>query len=97
MQAEFPNAFQFLGGYFHQEYPVDSGNPDGALERFIADSPPETRLFVALELRRLLIQFQGKALARVIFELGCDYRPEANGTTTADWLHNVACKLEDSL
>ncbi len=54
LKGNFPELFNFLAGYFHQDW---EGTPESVVGRFIADALPETRRSTIAELDRLLGQF----------------------------------------
>jgi hypothetical protein len=91
----YPALAQFLGGYFHQDFLLDYGNPDGAIAAFVTGEPPESIHAACNELEQVipLIEWMDdpeKFLWRV---LGCYYLPKADGLTVADWLKHVHKKL----
>lgn len=91
----YPALEQFLGGYFHQDFSLDYGNPDGAIAAFLNEASQESIRTTCSELEQVIPLIEGmddpeKFLWQV---LGCYYLPKADGLTVADWLKHVHKKL----
>ncbi|MFD2882572.1 contact-dependent growth inhibition system immunity protein [Pseudomonas lini] len=41
MSARFPALFQFLAGYFHEDWSCDHESEDDVVRSFVAESSPE--------------------------------------------------------
>jgi hypothetical protein len=95
---EFPELVQFLGGYFHQDFLLDYGNPNAAIEAYLAESPLESILSACKELERIipLLEQMDKPETFLWQTLGCYYDPKADGLTVVDWLNQVRKKLAAS-
>jgi hypothetical protein len=50
-QERWPNLFQFLGGYLHQDWPIHSASPEQAVEQAVADWTLDGRQLVLKEWR----------------------------------------------
>jgi hypothetical protein len=97
-KEEFENAFQFLAGYFHQDFGVEFGEPEIAVGKFIEDSEVTVRAAVVSELRRVIQESSERELEDAVFELGCYYSPQRHrGITMAVWLQQVLAQIEKSL
>ena len=91
---QFPALEQFLGGYFHQDFRLDHGSPDGAIEAFVSDATQEQIQAASAELEQALsVIEQMDDPQKLLRALGCDYLPSAHGLTVANWLSHVHKKL----
>ena len=48
-EANWPNLFQFLGCYLHQDWPEESGTPEAAVDLAVAETQHEELKLVATE------------------------------------------------
>jgi len=94
-ETAYPELFQFLGGYFHQDWALDATTPTEVVRGFLAEAPTEQVAGVVAEVDRLLAgEPSDAALARVVYEeLGCDYDPTPDGVSVRDWLRHVRASL----
>ena len=96
MDARLPNLQLLLAGYFHQDFELEPGDPENALRRFMAEEQPATISDCADEIGALFAAHPDeRTLARPALDLGCYYRPEADGHTTRSWLQHVARELRE--
>lgn len=85
--SAFPQLQQFLGGYFHQDWPVDSDGWEEVAADFVAESPVAVVTETAAELRTLLAAGYGDVELEAIIEgLGGDVDPTAFNLRADDWL-----------
>ncbi len=92
---DYPSLSQFLGAYFHQDFMLDYGSPDGAITTFLAEASPEFVAEVCNDLINVILLLERthdheNFLWRV---LGCNYRPIADGLTIEEWLKHVHEKI----
>lgn len=94
-----PNLEQFLGGYFHQDFVLDYGDPDHAIAAFLAEATPESVQAVCSELDQLipLVEHKDDPEKLLWQVLGCYYYPKADGLSVADWLKHVRSKLQERM
>jgi hypothetical protein len=82
---------QFLGGYFHQDWPDDAPSWQAVVERYRGENTDAGR--VAQEIVQLIQCHPGDdSLVAELNRLGCYYWPEAPGSYRA-WLSEVAVAL----
>ena len=94
--SELADLKSFLGAYFHEDWPIESGNPDGAIQLFL-DSAPSAALRV-----RIVSQINDYLHAKeeagieegLLKDLGCYYLPSADGMRASAWLEHVANRLK---
>lgn len=97
-KKKFENAFQFLGGYFHQDFGVEFGEPEIAVGKFINENSAAARAAVLNELRQIIAESSEQELDDAVFELGCYYSPQRHrGITMVAWLQQVVAQIEQSL
>lgn len=97
-KEEFENAFQFLAGYFHQDFSVEFGEPEVAVRKYIEDSNASTRVTVVRELREVIAKTEDSQLDDAVFELGCYYSPQRHrGVAMRAWLVQVIDEIEHSM
>jgi hypothetical protein len=85
---QYPLSFQFLGGYLHQDFDLDYGSAEAAIEQALADWHDDERLSgVEAELEALL-RLSDVGLQRTVNRI-CDYHPPGDGLTYRDWVVQV--------
>jgi len=87
---------QFLGGYFHQDWMLESARAEEVVDRYLADESSERVRRAAGQLADLLATADSEeALQAVVLgELGCSYSPSE---TMREWLESVRARLESAL
>jgi hypothetical protein len=95
--AQFPNLFQLLGGYFHQDWFLDDANAIAVLQRYLNDAVPGQVQDVANEIEKLLGRnLNDDELKHVLFpELGCYYDPTVDNISQSEWLRWVQNRLRE--
>ena len=90
----FPSLFQFLSGYFHQDWVDDSDDPDVIVKNFVDDSSRADLSGVRTDLNRILnIERTDAQLRALLAELGCSVEYSAFGKTAREWLSDVRALL----
>jgi hypothetical protein len=85
--SAFPQLHQFLGGYFHQDWPVDSDGWENVVRDFVAEAPASVVLETSTELRALLAAGYGDGELEAMVEgLGGDVDPAAFNLRAEEWL-----------
>src|SRR5579863_5689496 len=94
-EKEFPNLFQLLGAYFHQDWCDDDPNAEAVLSRYQNDAVPGQVQEVVNEIGGLLARnLSDDQLKQILFaELGCYYDATADNITQAEWLRWVQNRL----
>ena len=87
--------YQFFAGYFHEDWTVDSENPDEVLNELVAEGRTRSELE---ELAGLIDDYldtrSDVSLEHALFtELGCYYTPSADGLSARAWLKHVSGQL----
>lgn len=84
---------QFFGAYFHEDWMLESPDPDSIITAYTTDFPNRSKLE---QLAALIDEFvaaepDDEQLDRALFvELGCYYDPRTSGLSAGDWLQHVA-------
>jgi hypothetical protein len=92
--TEFENLFNFLGGYFHQDWTLESSSADEVIDKFVHDGDTATTRAVILEIDRLLkAKTSENSLKEALRSLGSAYNFEADGFSASEWLRHVRSKL----
>lgn len=96
---DFYNLSQLLGGYFHQDFIIVHGSPEGALNAAIHHhSEMETR-----DVLRELDAFLACDISEkdrwniLLYDFGFSYEVAADGFTTRTWLLHVKERFERAL
>jgi hypothetical protein len=90
---EIAELHQFLGAYFHQDWAADGSEPDDMVHLFINDGHSLDELMRVVHQISNYIEHKGNDVAieeGLLSELGCYYRPSADGIGAAAWLRHVA-------
>lgn len=86
---------QFFSAYFHQDFLLDAVNPDDVIEEYKKENTIEHRTL----LRKAILDYVEKITSddelnkKLLSELGCYYRTEADGMSARSWLQKVAEQL----
>lgn len=90
----YPALSQFLGAYFHQDWPEEFPDPESAIAAFRRKEPPELVRTACSELDQAHCEAQQSAdPSKLLAELGCYYDPQADGRSVPQWLAHVRTKL----
>jgi hypothetical protein len=90
----YPELFQFLGAYLHQDWDLDAATADEAVERAIAETPRNLHPAVEHELDDLLASHpDDRSLRAAVADL-CDYLPSGDGMSDREWLMRVRTRLQ---
>jgi hypothetical protein len=84
---------QFLGGYFHQDWPMEAQSADEILNRYAAHESADLRSAVVAEIAELL-RTDECTLSAVLRESGFSYDPSAEGMGVREWLRKVQAVLQ---
>lgn len=95
MTYQYENLRQFFGGYFHEDWNVESNTDADVVALFVHDSSKETLDVVISELDELIRQCtRGKENAETILpELWCYYYYQADGLNGLEWLQSIRSLL----
>lgn len=96
MSASTPNLEEFLGGYFHQDWPEDAPTAVAIVERYLNEWPIEEVPKALSELNLLLAQSDDDVM-RCVVGMGCFYNPAADSMSYREWLNRVADRLNSFL
>ncbi len=91
---KYQTLYQFLSGYFHQDWPEEFGTVEEVIKAFIINEPEVIRRKAHSELEHLIYDIGNRKVDQTILdELGCYYNPEVDGVTILDWLQFLCSKL----
>ena len=95
-QASFPNIQHFVRAYLHQDYDLDYGDIEAAMDAFIEDSSADQRRATRAELQELLSVWHDEDDRHriVIEETRADVDPHLVGETVTDYLRKLARRLD---
>ncbi len=101
MNAQYPYLFQFFGGYFHQDWMLDSPTWQDVVRQYAKEAAPDDLHRALAEIEDLLHTTPDDQVLeqRLLHELGCEYdpRPDLGGPTYREWLAAVAGMLHRAL
>ncbi|MEO8897683.1 MAG: contact-dependent growth inhibition system immunity protein [Candidatus Dormibacter sp.] len=92
--ASYPQLRQFLGGYFHQDWPLDSVRWQDVADDFVAESTRSSVAQTADELASLLADgFSDEETEAVLEALGCSVNPAAFHLGARAWLAALQSRI----
>jgi hypothetical protein len=91
MSTKFPTLFQFLAGYFHEDWCCDHASEDDVVRAFVEESSQERISQVKDELQVVLLTVQSEEeLQTFLFEeMGCAYYYPYAWPSGKAWLEHV--------
>jgi len=93
---EFPAVYQFLSGYFNQDYSLDFGSPDEVVNSFLTDEPREVIDALSKELDRFIPLVHGSNDPDALLaEFDCYYTPLPHGQSVGGWLEKIQAQLRN--
>ncbi len=94
----YPDLYQFLACYFHQDWDLDSATWQGAVLQFVQEFSSEDVCAARKQLDRLLdCDLNETELSKTLLhELGCYYDPTPDGMSFTDWLRLIREQLSDA-
>lgn len=99
MTNDFPEAKDFFGAYFHQDWPVEHDTADQVIDDFLRNSDKAVLILVRNELRALLSNKLNEIDLRAFFlkELHCYYCYWNEWASGEAWLRHIEKKLNENL
>lgn len=92
--ASYPQLRQFLGGYFHQDWPLESERWEEVADDFVAESTRSSIAQTEDELRSLLTaEWSDEEIEAVLEGLGCNVNPAAFQLGARAWLEALQARL----
>ncbi|MBX9681315.1 MAG: hypothetical protein K2X38_21370 [Gemmataceae bacterium] len=86
----YPALSQFLGADLHQDWPEEFSTPEAAVEEFRRREPADSVRALSAELEQAIREAQQSAdPSRLLSNLGCYYKPQADGRSVSAWLAPV--------
>jgi hypothetical protein len=92
---QYPHAFQFLGGYLHQDLDLDHGTEAAAIDAAVADHLHSGDLAAVKDDLLRLLELDAESLQTALGAL-CDYDPLGDGHTWRAWLESVVRRVEQA-
>lgn len=94
MKNKFPELFQFLAGYFNQDWMEDFNSSVEVIDSFAHEEPETFVNDVRRELRELIeSNYNEEELAKIIDDLGCEYIPTVEYESVLSWLKFIENRL----
>lgn len=93
----WPNAYQLLAGYLHQDWTWDYQSPEDAVAHFAASATRDSIRAAQAELADVLQSLSDPDLDAWFDHTGCMYYPPADQLTTREWLERVNTQLQHAL
>jgi hypothetical protein len=95
MNTELELLKQFFGGYFHEDWRLETQAPDEALTEYIAHSNPTERLALSKAIQEYLDRYPNEddLAEKLLHELGCYYDPAPSGMPVKEWLQGITVHL----
>ncbi|HET9947682.1 MAG TPA: contact-dependent growth inhibition system immunity protein [Longimicrobiales bacterium] len=86
---------RLLGSAFHRDWEREQASAGACLERALASAGPAELRAAAEEIDALLARGLCEAQVRdvLLYEIGCWYAPERDGTEASTWLARVRARL----
>jgi len=91
-QAPDPLLSAFFSAYFHEDWPCDGDTPEGIIAKYAHRARPADVRSLSEAIRNYTREFAGdrESEENLFTELGCYYRPSADGVLAKAWLEDVA-------
>lgn len=94
-KSSFPKLAQFLGGYFHQDWPLEASHSSEVISNYVKRASGPTRAALVGEVQALRAEkLKEPQLAKRLTELGACLEPKAEGLTYTAWLAALETALE---
>ena len=90
---QFPDLFQLLGAYLHQDWRTEYPDAPAAVGAAIRDSTPVQRLRAVDQLDLILASTRTEQAAEDLVGQLCDYYPPGDGLTWLGWLSDLRHRL----
>lgn len=86
---------EFFGGYFHEDFLLDAKNANEVINNYVKGTTDQERTTLSNAIQSYVEMFADdeELERRLFFDLGCYYRPSAEGITAQDWLKKIAADL----
>ncbi|MFP6833207.1 hypothetical protein PS619_03955 [Pseudomonas fluorescens] len=99
MNNDFPEAQDFFGAYFHQDWLVEHDTADQVIDEFLRTADKEVLVLVRSELRALINSKLSEMQLRAFFlkELHCYYCYWHEWASGEVWLRHLERKLNEHL
>ncbi len=85
-----------LGGYLHQDWPLDHADAESAVRAFVADRSPDEVAEALAEVEHLRTTQGDDELTNVLTSV-IDYWPPGDGLTFRQWIDQLVNLLRESL
>ena len=84
--------YQFIAGYFHQDWPEEAQSPEEIITNYAASEPREVVEESLNELKQLIAEVKSEAQLKhiLLVDLGSYYDPTFHNQTISAWLQSVA-------
>jgi hypothetical protein len=89
----FAELRSFLSGYFHEDWELDSSEPDEVISQFLDSKPnPNYVAKIASQIEVYLSSESDEQILKngLLKNFGCYYLPSADSLKTSYWLNHVA-------
>jgi hypothetical protein len=97
LRRAFPTLFHYLCSYLHQDFDLDYPNADAAIADFVSSNRPDLVALARKELGQFIeLVKHADNPSKLLYDLGCEYNPTAEGMSVVEWLQKVERMLASS-
>ncbi len=89
IEQQYPYAYQFFSGYFHQDWSLEFEGPDDVIVDFVDGEAEEQVILVCSDIDKILKSGEIANNSLSAEALGCFYEHDADDLTLTDWLRHV--------
>ncbi len=100
IQEQYPYLYQFLGGYFHQDWQDDAAEWETIVQRFFSDASANDLQSTAEEIQLLLEKnLSAEELEYVLESLGCEFTPRVDlgDPNLHEWLNVLLTSCKEGI
>ena len=103
-RQRWPELAQLIGCYFHEDFILEHGSPEGAIDAMLGDFPAQSlrqglrELEEFIEFARDYLRKHPEEEEDVVLDMfGCRYNTYAGGLTPLQWLEHLRKRIREHL
>ena len=93
-EKKYPALFQFLAGYFNQDFDLDYRDTTAAVDAYLRETSKDAVSKAREELCDAIRTSDIESLDDFLLSMGCYYVPEDDGVPAAEWLNFLKQRLD---